>query len=126
MSDVRALTSHEREVLEFLLQGEWDGSAALRSQLSTARFGGRWSADSASFDLVVDPSAPRAELGEDAAAECVVSGDSGLAEGELFLRVEDGVLVGLECSLFTDEAALPPVGKLLSHADFDARGCTPF
>src|SRR6187402_832830 len=61
MSEIRDLTGHEREVLEFLLQGEWDGAAALREQLSTAKHAGSWSPAEASFSIAVDENLPRAQ-----------------------------------------------------------------
>ena len=124
---VRDLTTQERSILEFLLAGEWDGAAALREQLASAKHAGSWSAATASFDIAVASDAPRATLADDSAPECVVSSEGGLAVGELFLRVENGVLIGLESSTFDgDPTALPPVEHLVSHADFEARGCTPF
>ncbi len=98
MSDIRDLSSHEREVLEFLLQGEWDGASALREQLSSAKHAGSWSASTASFSLQVDENAPRAAVDMAKAPKI----------DDLYLKVEDGVLVGLECSL----KALPSVDEL--------------
>ena len=98
MSDIRDLSSHEREVLEFLLQGEWDGAPALREQLSSAKHAGSWSAATASFSVAVDESAPRAKV--DLANAPKID--------DLYLKVEDGVLVGLQC----DRSTLPTVDEL--------------
>lgn len=100
MSDTRDLSDHERSVLEFLLQGNWDGAAVLREQLTTAMHAGS-SADSAAFDVSVDAESPRAPK-----AMPIPS------LGDVFLRVEDGVLVGLGCAASVKE--LPPVEKLLA------------
>ena len=88
MSDIRDLSSHEREVLEFLLQGEWDGAAVLRQQLSTAKHAWSTSEATASFALAIDESVPRAKVDLAKAPKL----------DDLFLKVEDGVLVGLECT----------------------------
>lgn len=98
MSDIRDLSSHEREVLEFLLQGEWDGAAVLREQLSTATHA--WSTDqaTASFALAVTEDAPRATA--DLAKAPKIDG--------LYLKVEDGVLIGVQCN----RSALPTVDEL--------------
>ena len=98
MSEIRDLSSHEREVLEFLLQGEWDGASALRAQLSTATHA--WSTDEAtpSFAVAVTEDAPRAKA--DLARAPKLDG--------LYLKVEDGVLVGLQC----DRSILPRVDEL--------------
>lgn len=98
MSEIRDLSSHEREVLEFLLQGEWDGAAALRSQLSTATHA--WSTDTsnASFAVAVTEGAPRASV--DLAKVPKID--------DLYLKVEDGVLVGVQCN----RSALPRVEEL--------------
>ena len=126
-NDLRDLTEHERAVLGFLLDGEWDGAAALREQLASAKHAGLWRPASASFYIAVAADVPRAAVTGDSMPECVVSGSDGRAVGELFLKVEDGVLVALECSTFDgDPSALPPLEWLVSHADFDLRGCTPF
>ena len=98
MSEFRDLSSHEREVLEFLLQGEWDGAAVLREQLASAKHAGSYSADAASFSIAVDESAPRASVDMSAAPRL----------DDLYLKVEDGVLVGLECS----RSSLPRVEEL--------------
>ncbi len=98
MSDIRDLSSHEREVLEFLLQGEWDGAAALREQLASAKHAGSWSASTASFSVTVDENAPRAAVDMAKAPKL----------DDLYLKVEDGVLVGLECNL----GQLPRVEEL--------------
>ena len=98
MSDIRDLSSHEREVLEFLLQGEWDGASVLREQLSSAKHAGSWSATSASFSVVVDENAPRAAV--DLAKAPMIE--------DIVLKVEDGVLVGLECN----RSKLPKVEEL--------------
>jgi len=98
MSDIRDLSSHEREVLEFLLQGEWDGAAVLREQLATAKHAWSTSEATASFALSIDETMPRAAV--DVAALPKLD--------DLFLKVEDGVLVGLECS----SRALPDVEEL--------------
>jgi hypothetical protein len=96
MSEIRDLTDHERSVLEFLLQGEWDGASALRHQLATAK---HMKSDtvSASFEIAVAPDAPRAPH------TVALPG-----AGEVYVRVEDGVLVGLGCSA----AKLPAVEEL--------------
>jgi len=98
MSDIRDLSSHEREVLEFLLQGEWDGAEALRAQLSSATHA--WSTDdaTASFALAVTEDAPRASVDLAKAPKL----------DDLYLTVEDGVLVGVQCT----RSALPDVGEL--------------
>jgi hypothetical protein len=98
MSDIRDLSSHEREVLEFLLQGEWDGASALREQLASAKHAGTWSASTASFTVLVDENAPRAAVDMAKAPKL----------DDLYLKVEDGVLVGLECNRST----LPKVDEL--------------
>jgi hypothetical protein len=100
MSDIRDLSSHEREVLEFLLQGEWDGAAVLREQLTSAKHAGSWSASTASFSLFVDENAPRAAVDMAKAPKL----------DDLYLKVEDGVLVGLECTRST----LPSVDELVA------------
>ena len=98
MSDNRNLTDHERSVLEFRLARDWDGADVLREQLATARFTGKHG-DSAAFDIAVDAEAPR------------VPAKTPIARvGDLFLRVENGVLVGLGCSASVKE--LPSVDKL--------------
>ena len=98
MSDIRDLSSHEREVLEFLLQGEWDGAATLRAQLSTVTHA--WSTDeaNASFALAIDKDAPRAAADIAKAPKLV----------DLFLKVEDGVLIGVQCN----RSSLPRVDEL--------------
>ena len=98
MSDIRDLSSHEREVLEFLLQGEWDGASALREQLSSAKHAGSWSASPASFSVLVDENAPRAAVDLAKAPQL----------DDLYLKVEDGVLIGLQCN----RNALPQVNEL--------------
>lgn len=98
MSDIRDLSSHEREVLEFLLQGEWDGASTLREQLSSAKHAGYSSTSTASFSVSVDDSAPRAKV--DLAKAPKID--------DLYLKVEDGVLVGLQCNRST----LPTVDEL--------------
>jgi hypothetical protein len=98
MSDIRDLSSHEREVLEFLLQGEWDGAATLRAQLSTVTHA--WSTDeaNASFALAIDKDAPRAAADLAKAPKL----------DDLFLKVEDGVLIGVQCN----RSSLPRVDEL--------------
>ncbi len=98
MSDIRDLSSHERDVLEFLLQGEWDGAAILREQLATAKHAWSTDASNASFAVAVDESAPRAAV--DLAKAPKID--------DLYLKVEDGVLVGLQCN----RSALPEVEEL--------------
>ena len=98
MSEIRDLSSHEREVLEFLLQGEWDGASVLREQLASAKHAGSWSASTASFSLFVDENAPRAAVDMAKAPKL----------DDLYLKVEDGVLVGLECN----RSKLPSVDEL--------------
>ena len=100
MSEIRDLSSHERDVLEFLLQGEWDGAAILREQLATAKHAGSWSPAEASFSIAVDENMPRARADLANAPKL----------DDLYLKVEDGVLVGLECSLRT----LPEVSDLVT------------
>jgi len=103
MSETRNLTDHERSVLEFLLQGDWDGAAVLREQLSTATYAGKHGDDveSAAFDIAIDEEAPRAPKAIPVAKV-----------GDVFLRVEDGVLVGLGCTASVTE--LPPLEKLFA------------
>ena len=104
MSETRNLTDHERSVLEFLLQGDWDGAAVLREQLSTAMYTGKHTGAGtgpAAFDVAVDEEAPRASI-ETPVAKV----------GDVFLRVEDGVLVGLGCTASVKE--LPPLEKLFA------------
>ena len=96
MSDIRDLSSHEREVLEFMLQGEWDGAAALREQLASAKHA--QSEAGASFSVFVDENAPRAAADLANAPKL----------DDLYLKVEDGVLVGLECN----RSKLPTVDEL--------------
>ena len=98
MSEIRDLTDHERSVLEFLLKGDWDGASALREQLASAKHAGNWSASSASFTVLVDENAPRAAVDMAKAPKL----------DDLYLKVEDGVLVGLECKL----SKLPKVDEL--------------
>ena len=98
MSEIRDLSSHEREVLEFLLQGEWDGASVLREQLASAKHAESWSASSASFSVFVDENAPRASVDLAKAPKL----------DDLYLKVEDGVLVGLECN----RSKLPSVDEL--------------
>lgn len=100
MSEIRDLSTHEREVLEFLLQGEWDGAAALREQLSSAKHAGSWSASPASFSVMVDENAPRAAVDLAQAPKL----------DDLYLKVEDGVLVGLQCN----RSRLPQVDELVA------------
>jgi hypothetical protein len=99
MSEIRDLSAHERDVLEFLLQGEWDGAAILRQQLASAKHAGSYSDYSASFSIAVDEGAPRAKAISDAPKL-----------DDLYLKVDDGVLVGLECS----RSALPRVEDLVA------------
>jgi len=108
MSETRNLTDHERSVLEFLLQGDWDGAAVLREQLSTATYAGKHGTgkhgddvESAAFDIAIDEEAPRAPKAIPVAKV-----------GDVFLRVEDGVLVGLGCTASVTE--LPPLEKLFA------------
>ena len=98
MAESRDLTDHERSVLEFLLQGEWDGAATLRSQLSTVTHA--WSTDqaNASFALAIDKDAPRATADLAKAPKL----------DDLFLKVEDGVLIGVQCN----RSSLPRVDEL--------------
>ena len=98
MSEIRDLTDHERSVLEFLLEGEWDGASALRHQLATAKHAGA-DDSSASFDLAVAPDAPRAPQA------LSVQG-----AGDVYVRVENGTLVGLGCSA----KQLPPLAELFA------------
>lgn len=98
MSEIRDLSSHEREVLEFLLQGEWDGAAALREQLASAKHAGSLADSTASFSILVDESAPRAAV--DAATAPQLD--------DLYLKVADGVLIGLQCN----RTALPTAVEL--------------
>ena len=100
MSETRNLTDHERSVLEFLLQGDWDGAAVLREQLSTATYSRKHSG-TAAFDVAIDDEAPRAPKAMPVAKV-----------GDVFLRVEDGVLVGLGCTAAVKE--LPPLEKLFA------------
>ena len=104
MSETRNLTDHERSVLEFLLQGDWDGASVLREQLSTAMYSGKHNGENlgpAAFDITIDDEAPRAPI-ETPVAKV----------GDVFLRVEDGVLVGLGCTAKVKE--LPPLEKLFA------------
>ena len=98
MSNIRDLSSHERDVLEFLLAGEWDGAAALREQLSSTTHA--WSTDeaTASFAVAAPKDAPRTAV--DLAKAPKLDG--------LYLKVEDGVLVGVQCN----RSALPSVEEL--------------
>ena len=98
MDESRDLTDHERSVLEFLLQGEWDGAAALREQLATAKHAGA-SGASASFDVAVAPDAPKAPQ------PLSVEG-----KGSVYVRVEHGTLVGLGCT----QQKLPPLADLFA------------
>jgi hypothetical protein len=98
MAESRDLTDHERSVLEFLLQGDWDGASALRHQLATAKHAGS-DAKSASFDIAVAPDAPRAPQA------LSVQG-----AGDVYVRVENGTLVGLGCS----QSKLPPLAELFA------------
>ena len=98
MSEIRDLSSHEREVLEFLLQGEWDGAAALRAQLSTAIHAWSTDASTASFAVSVTEDAPRASVDPSTLPKI----------DDLYLKVEDGVLIGVQCN----RAALPDIEEL--------------
>ena len=98
MAESRDLTDHERSVLEFLLQGDWDGADALRHQLATATHAGGAKA-TASFDVAVAPDAPRAPQA------LSVQG-----KGDVYVRVENGTLVGLGCTA----AKLPPLAELFA------------
>jgi len=98
MAETRDLTDHERSVLEFLLQGDWDGAAALRHQLATATHAGE-AKSSASFDVAVAPDAPRAPQA------LSVQG-----KGDVYVRVENGTLVGLGCT----SNKLPPLAELFA------------
>jgi len=100
MSEIRDLTDHERSVLEFLLQGEWDGAAALRSQLKTA-IHVKSSSETAAFEIAVADDAPRAPQTVKVAEE-----------GELYVRVENGTLVGLGCAQTVTK--LPPLAELFA------------
>lgn len=100
MGETRDLTDHERSILEFLIESQWDAAPALRSQLASAKFAG--SADSnAAFDVAVEENAP---LCSEVAKTSSVGG--------VYLRVERGVLVGLGCD--SAVKTLPPLEKLLA------------
>jgi hypothetical protein len=99
MSEIRDLTDHERSVLEFLLQGEWDGAAALRSQLKTA-IHVKSSSETAAFEIAVADDAPRAPQ------------TVKVEQGELYVRVENGTLVGLGCAQTVTK--LPPLAELFA------------
>jgi hypothetical protein len=100
MSEIRDLSSDERSVIEFLLQGDWSGAAELRSQLASAKHAGSMSDETASFTLAVGLDAPKAPAGM-----------PGRRVGDLYLAVEDGVLVALECTKKT----LPAVDELVEQ-----------
>jgi len=98
MSDIRDLSSHERDVLEFLLAGEWDGAAALRAQLSSTTHA--WSTDESTASFAIEPAKDAPRAAADLAKAPKLDG--------LYLKVEDGVLVGVQCS----SSALPRVEEL--------------
>lgn len=86
-------------MLEFLLQGEWDGAAALRSQLKTA-IHVKSSSETAAFEIAVADDAPRAPQ------------TVRVEQGELYVRVENGTLVGLGCAQTVTK--LPPLAELFA------------
>ena len=100
MSEIRDLTDHERSVLEFLLQGDWDGADALRSQLKTA-IHVKADEETAAFEIVVAEDAPRAPQTVRVAQQ-----------GEVYVRVENGTLVGLGCAQSVTK--LPPLAELFA------------
>jgi hypothetical protein len=114
----RPLTPAEREVLTFLLAGDFAGAAQLRAQAETARVTGRCGCGCPTVDLEVDATLPAAEVTGRAAVEADVPA------GGLIVFVDDGRLSGLEYWTISDETpvAFPAPEEIrLSRGDPSTR-----
>ncbi|VVJ15596.1 Uncharacterised protein [Amycolatopsis camponoti] len=102
----RPLTPAEREVLTFLLAGDFPGAAELRAQAETARVTGRCGCGCPTIDLEVDATLPTADLGEPVEADA--------PDGGLIVFADGGRLSGLEYWTTSDDtpAEFPPVDRI--------------
>ncbi|MCR6489901.1 hypothetical protein M8542_44525 [Amycolatopsis sp. OK19-0408] len=102
----RELTPREREVLTFLLAGDFPGAAQLRAQAETARVTGQCGCGCPTIDLEVDATLPAADLEEPVEADA--------PGGGLILFADEGRLSGLEYWTTSDDvpSELPPVDRL--------------
>lgn len=91
----RALNERERQVLERLLAVEFTGAANLRAQAESVRVREQWP-DGPSIDLIVDASAPSAEVDGRVPVEGRWSHPESGAPYELLLHVIDGRLGTVE------------------------------
>ena len=97
----RTLTERERGILNFLLNAEFQGAAALRAQAETAKVTALCGCGCASIHLEVDRDrSPRAELMSRIPVEA--SGKA-VEDGGLILFADEGWLSYLEIWYVTDE-----------------------
>lgn len=100
----RPLSEAERRVLAHVLSIEFAGASELRSQLDQVEVIAQWSLDSTSVDFRVrDATARSPQRVGIIPVNAHVLNESGDYVGELLVRLEDGVLAGLEYAWVTDD-----------------------
>ena len=114
--DFRPLTSHEREVIERLLEPRFPGRDELRAQLAVAT--ARPKDDHGCIELRVE-SAPRAPVKHPIPAEGECTDNDGLTI-QVHLQVVDGYLAGLVVFKLggDDPLGLPPARDLKLFAAY--------
>lgn len=122
----RRFTPVERALLEFLIDGTWDGVETARAQISRGRHGGEWGPGDPSFHIVVPDTAPRLRVSDGilSVTDRVVLDDlRSVAIGGVMLWVKDGLIGDLEYYRFDDGPATLPTTDLVTPWD-DPRSIT--
>ncbi|MFD7308444.1 hypothetical protein [Promicromonospora sp. NPDC059942] len=112
----RAMTPHERSVLDMLLDGDFPGAVALRAQAGHARVVAMCQCGCGSFDVdVVEPDISRADLPNGLVPqELAVTDVDGMPYGAIIMFVRDGRLSYLDYHTWGDRplTGLPPIEHL--------------
>ena len=113
----RALTDHERRLLEALLAQDFPGSRTLVAQLEAADAQRGCECGCGTINLRVNESlAPEVVLtGSLAPGEAVVLSETGEVVGGLVVFVRAGYLSCMEIYTFGDPAPLPPLDRIRPH-----------
>ncbi|MBM7831187.1 hypothetical protein JOE59_001892 [Agromyces cerinus] len=116
----RDLTPEERAILEHLTDGDFEGSAAARTQISTARHAGQWSPGDPSFHILTDGVCPRMDV-EDGIflpSDRPVLTESGSPNGGVMLWVRNGRIDDFEYYCYDEvDRRLPTIDQITTWED---------
>lgn len=117
----REFTAIERSLLEFLVDGDWDGRKAALAQIGAGRHGGAWGPNDPSFHIVVPTSAPRLDVSDGilAVSDRIVLDQAGRAAvGGVMLWVKHGRIDDFEYYRFDSQpATLPTTSRVVPWED---------